>query len=145
MEFEDPRFALSAILRTATPVILRRVVDEAARSSAATPDDVRAYERLLRELTPTVLDAVAANDEVRLRTFMSLRDTQFSNVKPVPPVARVGLLEIGIRLGSNEVANAVKGRTDAARIEQEFEILVAQLRGAALAFSGPADRRRNGR
>lgn len=145
MEFEDPRFALSAILRVATPGIIRRIVEEAARSSGATPDDVRAYERFITEMTPAVLDAVAANDEVRLRTFMSLADTQVSNIKPVPPVARVGLLEIGIRLGHTEVTAAVKGRSDATRIEQEFEILVSQLRGAALAFSGPSDRRRNGR
>jgi hypothetical protein len=145
MEFEDPRFALSAILRAATPSMIRQIVEEAARSSGATPDDVRAYERVLHDKIPTVLDAVAANDEVRLRTFMALRETQTSGIRPVPPVARVGLLEIGIRLGSAEVTNAVKGRADAARIEQEFETLISQLRGAALAFSGQFDRRRNGR
>ena len=145
MEFEDPRFALSAILRGATPRVLRLILDEAARSSGGTPDDVRAYERVLNEMTPPVLDAIAANDEARLRIFMGLREMQLSGVKPVPPVARVGLLEIGIRLGQVEVTNAVKGRADALRIEQEFETLCSQLRGAAAAFAGPFDRRRNAR
>ena len=145
MEFEDPRFALSAILRASTPGIVRKIVEEAARSSGATPDDVRAYERVLLEMTPPVLDAVGANDEVRVRTFMALADTQFSGVKPVPPVARVGLLEIGIRLGYEEIAERTKGRADALAIEQEFETLVSQLRGAVLAFVGPSDRRRKPR
>ena len=145
MEFEDPRFALSAVLRTAMPTIVRRIVEEAARSSGASPDDVRAYERVLLENIPPVLDAVAANDEIRLKTFMQMREMQLSGVKPVPPVARVGLLEIGLRLGHAEITERVKGRADALRIEQEFETLAAQLRGAMAAFAGPSDRRRQQR
>ncbi|OLC58131.1 MAG: hypothetical protein AUH85_01475 [Chloroflexi bacterium 13_1_40CM_4_68_4] len=136
MEFTMPRVALSAILRPATPGIIKRVVDEAARSSGAHPDDIRAYEALMRDLAPAVLDAIADDDAQRTRTFVALAIHEVDGMRPVPPVARVGLLEIGIRLGREHVVAAVKGRPDAASISAEFETLAEQMRSALVALGG---------
>ncbi len=133
METEDPRLALSAVLRPVTPGIIKRIVDEATRSSGARADEVRAYEALLLELTPTVLDAIAANDEQRARILSDLAIRQAEGklpVPPVPPVARAGLMEIGARLGFEAVSAAVAGRPDAMAIMGELEILTQQLRAA---------------
>ena len=85
------------------------------------------------EMTPPVLDAIAANDEQRATTLAALAVAQAEGTLPVPsvpPVVRVGLLEIGIRLGREVVAAAAAGRADGAAITHEFEILAGQLRTA---------------
>ena len=129
----EPRLALSAILRPATPGIIKRIVEEAARSSGARIEDVKAYETMMLEMTPPVLDAVAANDEQRATTLASLAIGQAEGRLPVPsipPVVRVGLLEIGIRLGREVVTAAAASRADGAAITHEFEVLAGQLRTA---------------
>jgi hypothetical protein len=132
LQTDDTRFALSAILRPATPGIIRRIVEEAARSSG-TRDDVRAYEAMMLEMTPPVLDLIAANDEQRANALAALAVGQAEDRLPVPslpPVVRVGLLEIGIRLGREVVATSVAGRADGPAIAHEFEVLAGQLRTA---------------
>jgi hypothetical protein len=133
LQTDDTRFALSAILRPATPGIIRRIVEEAARSSGARADEVRAYEAMMLEMTPPVLDLIAANDEERATALAALAVGQAEGRLPVPslpPVVRVGLLEIGIRLGREVVTTAVAGRADGAAIAREFEVLAGQLRTA---------------
>jgi hypothetical protein len=133
LQTDDTRFALSAILRPATPGIITRIVEEAARSSGARADDVRAYEALMLEMTPPVLDVIAANDEQRATALAALAIGQAEGQLPapsIPPVVRVGLLEIGIRLGREVVTTAVAGRADGSAIAREFEVLAGQLRTA---------------
>ncbi|HZP96993.1 MAG TPA: hypothetical protein VFC31_11720 [Candidatus Limnocylindria bacterium] len=77
---------------------MRQVVDEAARSSGARQGDIRAYEALMRQLAPAMLDAIAARDDERARAFTALATADIDGMRSVPPVARVGLLEIGLRL-----------------------------------------------
>jgi len=136
LEFTASRLALSAILRPATPGIITRVVDEAARSSGAHAEDIRAYEALMLKLADDVLDAIGADDAQRTRTFVSLAITEVDDLRPVPPVARVGLLEIGLRLAREHVVASSKGRPDAASINAEFEILAEQMRAALVALGG---------
>jgi hypothetical protein len=133
LQTDDPRFELSAILRPAAPGIIRRIVDEAARSSGAHADDVRAYEALMLEMTPPVLDLIAASDEQRATALAALAVGQAEGrlpVPPIPPVVRVGLLEIGIRLGREVVTAAVAGSAQGPAIAHEFEVLAGQLRTA---------------
>jgi hypothetical protein len=135
LQTDDPRFALSAILRPAVPGIIKRIVDEAVRSSGASSAEARAYEALMLEMTPPVLDAIAASDERRLMVMAGLAQGQAEGTLPipaVPPVARLGLLEIGVRLGREEVTAATRDRADGPSIMREFEILVGQLRAATM-------------
>ena len=133
MDLIGPRLALSAILRPVTPGIIRNIVDEAARASGASPNDLRAYDAMMQAMTPAVLDVIAADDSARASLLASLAMQQAEGripVPPVPPVVRVGLLEIGIRLGRMEIAAATSARPDAKEIMREFEILADQLRMA---------------
>jgi hypothetical protein len=141
---DDPRLFLSAVLRAATPRIIARVVLEAMHSSGAGPEDGRAYEALMRSLAPEVLDAVAANDADRARAFAALGTREIDGMRAVPPVARVGLLEIGLRLAREEVAAAARGRPDRERIERELAVLSDQMRSALLALGSRRDRREHG-
>jgi len=131
---EDPRFALAAILRPVTPGILKSIVAEGAKSSGATPQDLGKYEALMAQMTPPVLDLIAADDATRTRALqaLTLQELEDINVAVVPPVARVGLLEIGIRLGRAEVVAAAQGRPDGAAIIREFDVLATQLRAATM-------------
>jgi hypothetical protein len=131
LEFTTPRLALSGILRRVSPGIIKRIVEEAARASGASADDLRAYEAMMLAMTPPVLDAIAADDKARADLLVTLAIEQSEGaiaVPSVPPVARVGLLEIGIRLGRQEIVAATRGRTDAEEIIHEFEVLADQLR-----------------
>ena len=88
------------------------------------------------KLAPAVLDAVGADDPQRTRAFVALAITEVDGMRPVPPVARVGLLEIGIRLAHEHVLASVKGRPDAGSINAEFDVLADQMRSALVALGG---------
>jgi hypothetical protein len=133
LDFFGPRLALSGILRPVTPGIIRRIVDEARRASGASPSDLRSYEAMMLAMTPPVLDAIASDDKARedLLAMLAIKQSEGAlPLPPVPPVVRVGLLEIGIRLGRAEVAAATSDRADGSEIMREFEILADQLRVA---------------
>ena len=134
MSSEEARLALSAILRPVTPGILKNVVAEAAKSSGASPQDLGKYEALMARMTPPVLDLIVADDVTRSRVLQALtvRELEDLQLPLIPPVARVGLLEIGIRLGRAEVVAAAQGRPDAAAIIREFDTFATQLRTATM-------------
>lgn len=139
MDERDTRIRLSVILRSAAPLIIERIVAEAARSSGAGSDDVRAYEALMRQLAPAILDAVAAGDDVRARTFGALATVDVDGMNRVPPVARVGLLEIGLRLARTEIEIASRGRPDGDGVVSELDVLAGQLRSALVALGAIGD------
>ena len=134
MSSEEARLALSAILRPVTPGILKNIVAEAAKTSGSSPQDLGTYEALMAQMTPAVLDVVAADDVTRSRALqaLTLRELEDLHVPDIPPVARVGLLEIGIRLGRAEVVAAAQGRPDGAAIIREFDTFATQLRAATM-------------
>lgn len=139
MDERDARIRLSVILRSAAPLIIERIVAEAARSSGAGSDDVRAYEALMRQLAPAILDAVAAGDDVRARTFEALATVDVDGMNRVPPVARVGLLEIGLRLARTEIDVASRGRPDGDSVLRELDVLAGQLRRALVSLGAIGD------
>lgn len=91
----------------------------------------------MARMTPTILDLIAADDQTRARVLpaLTLRELEDLHLPRIPPVARVGLLEIGIRLGRAEVAAAAQGRPDAAAILREFDAFATQLRAATMSAS----------
>ena len=140
MEIEDPRLALSALLRRAAPGIIRRLVTEAIRSSGASPEEAGIDEALMTSAAPAILDAVAADDATRVRTFARASMAELDGMRTVPPVARMGLLEIAFALARDEVAAAARDRADRAAIERELVLLVEQMRAALVAFGAAEDR-----
>lgn len=127
---DTPRDVLSAILRRAAPAIIALIAGEAARSNRAGPDDVAAYTAWMNAASALALDAVAAEDTQRLRILASFAEIDVDSVRPVPPVARVGLLEIGLRLADAEVRQAVASRPDGADVHSEFRRFADELRAA---------------
>ena len=83
-----------------------------------------------------------ADDATRSRVLqaLTLRELEDLRVPLIPPVARVGLLEIGIRLGRAEVVAAAQGRTDGAAIIREFDTFATQLRAATM-FGSRSERK----
>src|SRR5438270_9820072 len=139
MAAEDARASLATILRRATPDIVVRVAQEAARSSGATIDERQAYETFLSAAAAPILDVVPADDGERERAFAAvLPRLALQRARTVPPVARVGLLEIGLRLARTEIARVAATDQDRAALERELAILGEQLWGAVTAMCGEA-------
>ena len=129
MVIETPRDVLSAILRRAAPRIIGQIADEAARSVHA-PETVSAYVAWMNLVAPIALDAIAADEPQRARLLAEFAGVEVDSVRRVPPVARVGLLEIGIRLAHAEVEHESSSRPDAIEIQAEFRRFADQLRTA---------------
>lgn len=130
MIIQTPRDVLSAIIRRAAPGIIDRIAEEAARSSRARPEDVARYRDWMNAAAPIALDAIAVDDAQRAGLMTAFAEVQADAVPPVPPVARVGLLEIGIRLAHEVVAAETAQRADAVEVELEFRRFAEQLRAA---------------
>ena len=130
MVIETPRDVLSAIIRRAAPGIIARIAEEAARSNHAGPDQVAAYTMWMNAAANVAIDAIAADDPQRLRILAAFGEMQVDTIRPVPPVARVGLLEIGLRLAEDEVQRAVASRPDSVDVHLEFRRFGEELRAA---------------
>jgi hypothetical protein len=135
VDIESARLVLSAILRRAAPAIISRVADEAA-TAAGRPDVREAYVALMEACAPDALDAVGSNDRERARLLSSLATTDAAGAPPVPPLARAGLLEIGLRLAYDIVAREAAAHPDGGLIESEFIVLAHQMRDALAALAG---------
>ena len=134
------RVDLSIILRRASPDIIRALAEEAARSitvdGSTSGANVNDYEAWMNTRMRGALDAVAADDDQRARTLMSLAAADpGASVRPIPLLARVGLLSIGLRLARAQTERATVGQADAAEIMREFDLLDAALRSSYAAFA----------
>jgi len=126
---------LSAMLRRAAPTIITRVADEAA-ASAGKPELRDVYVALMEACAPDTLDAIASNDRERARLLSTLVTTDVAGMPPVPPLARAGLVEIGLRLAYDIVARETATHPDGGLVESEFVVLAHQMRETLSAIAG---------
>ncbi|TMC55303.1 MAG: hypothetical protein E6J19_13310 [Chloroflexi bacterium] len=129
------RMRLATLLRLAMPEILQQVAEEAARSTNAASAVVRAtaqeYEAWMWRYVPKAIEAVSADDQQRgaiLGSFAMIESNP--TVRPVPPVARVGLLSIGVRLGRERIEQLAGDSPEAAEVMREFDLFTAALRAS---------------
>lgn len=130
------RIRLSTLLRLGSPQIIRLLAEEAARAANAEDAAVRTsadeYEAYISRLVPRALDAVGADDRERTRMLASLAQTNAGvPIRPVPPVARVGLLSIGLRVSREHIERTVAGTPEADAILAEFDLFARDLRASA--------------
>src|SRR5437870_5607725 len=139
MATRHARETLATILRRATPDIVVLVAQEAARSSGATITERHAYEAFMSSAAAPILDVVTASDAERERAFTTfLPRIALDRARAVPPIARVGLLEIGLRLARTEIGRVATTEEERAGLERELGTLGDQLRGAISAMCGDA-------
>jgi hypothetical protein len=129
------RIRLSTIMRIGAPEIIRLLAEEAANASNMEGSPRRSgadeYEALIARSMPRVLDAVGADDRARAQMLESLaQPAPAVPVQPVPPLARVGLLSIGLKVSREHVERTVAGQAEAGAILAEFDLFAAALRGA---------------
>ena|SRR5438105_5284424 len=137
MATEEARATLATILRRATPHIVVLVAQEAARSSGASSDDRRTYEAFLASAAAPILEVVPASDAERERAFATaLPRLVLQRARVVPPVARVGLLEIGLRMARTDIAREAASDDERVTLERELATLGDQLRAAVSAMCG---------
>ena len=127
------RARLATLLRLAMPDILQEVAEEAARSTNAASAVVRAtaqeYETWIWRYVPKAIEAVSADDEQRAAILASFAMVEANpTVRPVPPVARVGLLSIGIRLAREQIEKLAGDSAEADPVLREFDLFAATLR-----------------
>jgi len=129
------RQRLATLLRLAMPSILQQLAEEAARSTNAAGAVVRTtaqeYENFMWRYIPKAIEAVSADDQQRatiLGSFAMIEPNP--TARPVPPVARVGLLSMGIRLGREQIVQLAGEGPDAAELVREFDLFVASLQAS---------------
>lgn len=120
------RVRLSILLRRTAPALTRALAREAARASqrdeAAVDSLADRYALWIGRSTPRALDAIAADDVVRARLLASLTtEVPPGGVEPIPPVARVGLMRIGLRTAREHLRDATADEADAPRLMAEFD------------------------
>ncbi|OLD53070.1 MAG: hypothetical protein AUI58_00550 [Chloroflexi bacterium 13_1_40CM_2_70_6] len=131
---ERDRAALAAALRESVERILAQVAEEAARATtmaSSVPDAslVASYVTWMRPYVPTALAAAAADDARRSALLERWLDTTVSQkVRPVPPVARRGLFNLGFRLARTSVAAyAQENGLDAPALDRELADLESDM------------------
>ena len=131
---ERDRAALAAALRESVERILAQVAEEAARATtmaSSVPDTslVASYVTWMRPYVPTALAAAAADDARRSALLERWLDTTVSQkVRPVPPVARRGLFNLGFRLARTSVAAyAQENGLDAPALDRELADLESDM------------------
>jgi hypothetical protein len=134
------RVRLSTLLRLGGPEIIRMLAEEAATAAssqdAPSPTSADEYEAFLARLVPRALDAVGAGYRYRPAMLASLaRGETGVPIKPVPPVARVGLLSIGLRVAREHVERTVAGQPESDAILKEFDLFAWDLRAALAPIS----------
>lgn len=130
------RIRLSTLLRLGSPQIIRLLAEEAARAANAADAPLSTsadeYEAFIARLVPRALDAVGADDRERASMLASLAQANTGvPIRPVPPVARVGLLSIGLRVSREHIERTMSGTPEAASILAEFDVFARDLRAAA--------------
>ena len=137
------RARLATLLRLAMPDILQQVAEEAARSTNTVGAVVRAtaqeYEAWMWRYVPKAIEAASADDDQRAAILASFALIETNpTVRPVPPVARVGLLAIGVRLGREQIERLAGTSADAALVMSEFDEFVTALRASVSALAARA-------
>ena len=134
------RVRLSTLLRLGAPEIIRMLAEEAASAATAEGPGLRTtadeYEAFLARLVPRALDAVGAGDRERTVMLVALaRGETGVVIRPVPPVARVGLLSIGLRVSRDHVERTVAGQPETDAILKEFDMFARDLSAALAPFA----------
>lgn len=137
MLIDPARSTLAVLVRRVTPDIVVLIAQEAARASGASLDERRSYEAFLSAAAAPILAVVEQPDAERERAFAAvLPRLALQRARVVPPVARVGLLEIGLRLARTEIARQATSDAERLALERELATLGDQLRGAVHAMCG---------
>ncbi len=94
------RAVFTSVLREVAYGVIRTLAVEAARSTAqrADPALVPRYEQWLRAFVPAALRVAEAPDAERPRLLDEMLRVEPPAIDAVPPVARFGLLSLGMRL-----------------------------------------------
>ena len=101
-----PRAAAAALIRERTPVILPRVVADAAAGDASESDTLDLQRRLttfLERRIPLWLDALEADNSERRDTIRLLIQTDAAAGEHIPPVVLLGTVAIGYRVIEAEI------------------------------------------
>ncbi len=115
--------------------IVHTLAVEAARATSqrADPALLPQYERWLRAFVPAALRVAEAEDAERPRLLDELLRVEPPAVQAVPPVARFGLLTVGVRFAreavrEDAVARGIDANAMANEITQFANALAAQMR-----------------
>jgi len=137
------RARLATLMRLAMPDIVRAISEEAARSTNTASAVVRAtaqeYETFLWRYVPRTIEAIGSDDAERaalLGSFAMIETT--ATVRPVPPVARVGLLSIAMRLARDHVERLAGEGQEAEELLREFDLFAAALRASVAPLAARA-------
>lgn len=126
---DSSRMLLAQTLRSSLDILIARVTGEAVRVAPDVPRE--SVARLIAERSSLALDAVAADDRTRAaalaRVVMHDAETQL-----VPPVARLGLIEISLQFAREELLRATLFHPQRVALEQEFERFATALRRAVV-------------
>ena len=101
-----PRAAAAALLRERAPVILPRVVADAAAGDASMHDTLELQRRLttfLERRIPPWVEALDAESAERRAAIGRLIDTDLAAAEHIPPVVLLGTVAIGYRVVEAEI------------------------------------------
>jgi hypothetical protein len=107
-----PREAAAAFVRERTPVILPRVVADAAAGDASERDTVDLRRRLtafLERRVPPWIEALAADDGHRRDLIRRLLKVDVVAGEHIPPVVLLGTVAIGYRVTESEIRSTPEG------------------------------------
>lgn len=120
-----PRAAAAALLRERAPLILPRVVAEAAAGDASERDTLELQRRLtafLERRIPPWVDALAADNSERREAIRRLIETDAA-AGDIPPVVLLGTVAIGYRIIEAEIRNADVSDFSADELWAEVDLL----------------------
>jgi hypothetical protein len=107
-----PRAAAAALIRERTPVILPRVVADAAAGDASAGDTLDLRRRLtafLERRIPPWIEALEADDGRRRDLILSLLQIDRMAGEQIPPVVLLGTVAIGYRVIESEIRAKPEG------------------------------------
>lgn len=121
-----PRAAAAALLRERAPLILPRVVAEAAAGAASERDTLDLQRRLtafLERRIPPWVEALGADDAERRDAIGRLIDTDVVAGDRIPPVVLLGTVAIGYRVIEAEIRKADASDFSADELWAEVDLL----------------------
>jgi hypothetical protein len=103
---KTPRAAAAALIRERAPVILPRVVADAAAGDASERDSLDLQRRLtifLERRIPPWVEALEADNDMRRNAIGRLLQTDAAAAEHIPPVVLLGTVAIGYRVIEEEI------------------------------------------